>query len=183
MCFSTLQSLSGREVFIPLQAQHNPHCLTDGKISVCMAAFCVLCLQPRKWTDLQSAKGRIDRVHTCDDVKMKGREMALTKSRATMAQCKSEVNGEMELSPTSCTWLDCVKCLSLAAGQCSRPAPSLSSVLVLLAAACERYIELSLLYNRALYWKGRHHTPSTKRTWYATLFRCNKQAPVWVWET
>lgn len=64
--------------------------------SGCPWLLCVLCFQPRKWPDLQSAQGHKDAVRTCDDVKVKGSEMALTKSRDAVAQWELKMNKEME---------------------------------------------------------------------------------------
>lgn len=136
-CFLVVfQHITAREVFIPHPAHQNTGCESDGEVSVCVATSCVLCRQHRKWTDLESAEGHRGGVHACDDVKVRGGEMALIKSRAAVAQCESEVNRETEWSPGSFTRLNCVKCLRLAVGQCSRPALSLCTVLVHQAAAC-----------------------------------------------
>lgn len=134
--------LTAIEIFIPFNAQQK-YLLSDGRISVCL-----LCFQPRKWTDLQSAEGHKDAAHTCDDVKVKGSEMTLTKSRAAVAQWELKMNREMELNPGSCfiVWNVFRSLLDNAVSLCA--------VLVFLAAACERYIWPSLLNDTDFYGKG-----------------------------
>lgn len=162
--------LTAIEIFIPFNAQQK-YLLSDGRISVCL-----LCFQSRKWTDLQSAEGHKDAAHTCDDVKVKGSEMALTKSRAAVAQWELKMNREMELNPGSCFIVWNVF-FSLTAGQCCLLVccpciPSCSLWKVHLAKPAERY---------RLLWKGSQHTPSTNRTRYSTLCHCNKQGHIMSW--
>lgn len=159
-------------------SEHSRFLAVRGKRSVCARLLSVCCaFSFRKWADLQSAEGHIDSVHTCDDVKMKGRGMALIKSRTVAAQCKTEVKGESELSPGSRTFLDCVKCLLVAAGQCSRPSISFCSVLVSSSVRLvKENIEWILLNDTGSEWKGSQHTPAANRVGHATLFHHNTQA-------
>lgn len=75
-------------------SERNRFLAVRGKRSVCARLLSVCCaFSFRKWADLQSAEGHIDSVHACDDVKVKGRGMALIKSRAAAAQWKRRWKG------------------------------------------------------------------------------------------
>lgn len=65
------------------EEEENAETHKDQRALVCSLGS--LCFQARKGTDLQSAEGHKDAAHTCDDVKVKGGEIALTKSRAAAA--------------------------------------------------------------------------------------------------
>ena len=143
------------------------HLLSGGK------DHCVLGLQPRKWTDLQSAEGHKYGVHDVLWWCQRDRsETSRTKSRAAMAQWELEVNREMELSSGSCTWLDCVRCFLVRCWTMLRAALSLWDVLVFITAACERCSQPSLLNNT----DSDQHSPSTNGKRYCTLLLSVKHA-------
>lgn len=107
--------------------------------------------------------------------------MALTKSRAAVAQWKLSVNRALELSPSSCTWLYCVKCFSLFADNAQRCRLLVSCPCV---PSCSLWRVHPCPLNGTIFMEREStYVPSTKRTCFSTLCHCDNQAHTTSWSS